>query len=105
MFLVAICLVCKTFGGGYNIRHGTYAYSSGIQKNIITIWGNTTPQLGMYPYMPNGKGKYINIEADDIKCRPCSKIGYKECPKKHFSCMNNIIWNDVVQTAQNLIEK
>ena len=112
--VIDMCGKCSLSQSALYVKHSAVVITSdtglmhiaaAYKKNIITIWGNTTPQLGMYPYMPNGKGKYINIEADDIKCRPCSKIGYKECPKKHFSCMNNIIWNDVVQTAQNLIEK
>ncbi len=82
---------------------GLMHIAAAYNKNIITIWGNTTPQLGMYPYMPTGKGRYINIEAKDVKCRPCSKIGYKECPKKHFLCMNKIVWDDVVQAVEKII--
>jgi len=37
----------------------------------------------------NSKNKVFNAEVKGLKCRPCSKIGYKKCPKKHFKCMLN----------------
>ncbi len=52
---------------------------------IVSIWGNTVPDFGMYPYLP--QNKFSIHEVDDLNCRPCSKIGYQECPKKHFNCM------------------
>jgi len=40
----------------------------------------------MYPYMPGQE--HFMFEVKNLKCRPCSKIGYKKCPKGHFDCMN-----------------
>ncbi|MCB9225414.1 MAG: glycosyltransferase family 9 protein [Crocinitomicaceae bacterium] len=57
-----------------------------FKKPIISIWGNTVPSLGMYPYYPNHPELY-SIHEVNVKCRPCSKIGYQKCPKKHFKCM------------------
>jgi ADP-heptose:LPS heptosyltransferase len=57
-------------------------------KKILSIWGNTSPKFGMYPYMP-GEGSEM-LEVNDLNCRPCSKLGYHRCPKKHFRCMNDI---------------
>lgn len=54
---------------------------------IVSVWGNTVPELGMYPYYPNNKELYSIHEVKNLSCRPCSKIGYKSCPKKHFNCM------------------
>ncbi|MDG1331463.1 MAG: glycosyltransferase family 9 protein [Crocinitomicaceae bacterium] len=54
---------------------------------IVSIWGNTFPELGMYPYRPNDDESYSIHEVKDLNCRPCSKIGYAECPKGHFDCM------------------
>jgi ADP-heptose:LPS heptosyltransferase len=56
-------------------------------KKIISIWGNTVPEFGMYPYRANPAS--IQFEVDGLKCRPCSKIGHQTCPKKHFKCMLN----------------
>lgn len=65
---------------------GLMHIASAFKKNIISIWGNTVPEFGMYPYL-SGKDSHI-IEVENLKCRPCSKIGHKNCPKKHFNCMN-----------------
>ena len=43
----------------------------------------------MSAYTPTRKTQSIQIEVDGLSCRPCSKIGYQTCPKRHFACMNN----------------
>lgn len=67
---------------------GLMHIASAFQKEIISIWGNTVPALGMYPYLPQKDAKY-SIHEVAVSCRPCSKIGYQTCPKKHFKCMEN----------------
>ena len=52
----------------------------------VSVWGNTVPEFGMYPYAP--KENYTIHEVDGLSCRPCSKIGYHSCPRKHFNCMH-----------------
>lgn len=54
---------------------------------IVSIWGNTVPELGMFPYYPNRENLFSIHEVEGLSCRPCSKIGYHSCPKKHFNCM------------------
>lgn len=54
---------------------------------IVSIWGNTVPELGMYPYRPEDKSSYSIHEVKGLNCRPCSKIGFDACPKGHFDCM------------------
>ncbi|PWH85232.1 glycosyltransferase family 9 protein [Brumimicrobium oceani] len=54
---------------------------------IVSIWGNTTPELGMYPYRPQAPNSYSIHQVKNLKCRPCSKIGFAKCPKGHFKCM------------------
>lgn len=54
---------------------------------IVSVWGNTVPALGMYPYYPQTKENYSIHEVDGLDCRPCSKIGFQKCPKGHFKCM------------------
>lgn len=65
---------------------GLMHMAAAFQKEIYSIWGNTTPELGFYPYQT----RFTIYENKDLDCRPCSKIGYHECPKGHFKCMNNI---------------
>ena len=67
---------------------GLMHIAAAFDKNIIAVWGNTVPQFGMYPYRAaNAKGKTYNFEVKNLHCRPCSKLGYAECPKGHFRCM------------------
>lgn len=54
---------------------------------VISVWGNTVPELGMFPYMPNAQEKFSIHQVENLSCRPCSKIGFQKCPKKHFNCM------------------
>jgi ADP-heptose:LPS heptosyltransferase len=67
---------------------GLMHIAAAYQKKILSVWGNTVPELGMSPYMA-GNGSEI-LELKGLSCRPCSKLGYRECPKKHFKCMNNL---------------
>ncbi len=80
---------------------GMMHVASAFQKNIISLWGNTVPDFGMYPYMASEQSKIF--EVTNLRCRPCSKIGYKQCPKKHFSCMNNIDNAQIIKHIQSLI--
>ncbi len=64
---------------------GLMHIAAAFKKDIVSVWGNTVPEFGMYPYMP-GENSYIS-EVKELPCRPCSKIGYSICPKKHFYCM------------------
>ena len=73
----------------YIITHdtGLMHIASALKKKVISIWGNTVPKFGMYPYLT----EFSIIENKEISCRPCSKIGYDKCPKGHFKCMNELI--------------
>lgn len=67
---------------------GLMHIAAALKKKIYSVWGNTVPAFGMYPYKP-GEGSKI-IEVKNLACRPCSKIGHSRCPKGHFRCMNDI---------------
>lgn len=77
---------------------GLMHIAAAFNKPILSLWGNTIPEFGMYPYFPKNslseKLSYI-LEVKDLDCRPCSKIGFDVCPKGHFNCMNNIDFKDV----------
>ncbi len=63
---------------------------------IVSVWGNTIPAFGMTPYPENPNNKILEIKP--LKCRPCSKIGYDECPQKHFRCMVDISAEQMINT-------
>jgi ADP-heptose:LPS heptosyltransferase len=68
---------------------GMMHIAAAFKKTIYSIWGNTVPAFGMYPY----RTKFIIFENNKIKCRPCSKIGFEKCPKGHFKCMNDLVFD------------
>jgi ADP-heptose:LPS heptosyltransferase len=77
---------------------GLMHIASAFGKEIISVWGNTVPAFGMYPYLP-GEGSCI-IEVEGLPCRPCSKIGYPECPQGHFKCMRLIDEHEVIKAVE-----
>jgi heptosyltransferase-2 len=59
-------------------------------KNIIAIWGATSPALQVKPFMPDdSKAQVFQSIVPDLSCQPCSNFGTKSCPKGHFNCMKN----------------
>jgi ADP-heptose:LPS heptosyltransferase len=82
---------------------GLMHIASAFKRPAISLWGNTVPEFGMYPYygenfLQNYGGEpvkqvslpYDILEVRNLRCRPCSKIGYDKCPKGHFKCMEMI---------------
>ena len=69
----------------------------GLGVQIVSIWGNTVSAFGMYPYYPNNPEKYTIVENNNLKCRPCSKLGYDKCPKGHFKCMEEINESEILK--------
>ena len=67
---------------------GLMHIAAAYNKKIISMWGNTIPEFGMSPYLPNLENKILEVK--NLSCRPCSKLGYKKCPKGHFKCMNDL---------------
>ena len=64
--------------------------AAAFRKPVISIWGNTIPEFGMFPYYPEGMDRNTTVEVQDLACRPCSKIGFQRCPRGHFKCMQDI---------------
>jgi len=79
-------LANKVVTGDTGLMHIAAAF----QKPIISIWGNTVPEFGMYPYYGARVNQSKVLEVKDLACRPCSKIGYDACPKGHFRCIEDI---------------
>ena len=62
---------------------GLMHIAAAFGRPIVSIWGNTVPEFGMYPY----RTKFEALEVQGLSCRPCSKIGFDKCPQGHFRCM------------------
>jgi ADP-heptose:LPS heptosyltransferase len=81
---------------------GLMHVAAAFNKKIISVWGNTVPEFGMYPYKPLGvETETVIAEVSGLKCRPCSKIGFEKCPKGHFRCM---IDQNTVEISRQLNE-
>ncbi|MCX8478814.1 MAG: glycosyltransferase family 9 protein [Chitinophagales bacterium] len=79
-----IKVASKVFTNDTGMMHIAAAYN----KDIDVFWGNTVPGFGMYPFYPDtAPANAVNFEVLGLSCRPCSKIGFKSCPKGHFNCM------------------
>lgn len=82
---------------------GLMHIAAAFKKPIISIWGNTVPAFGMYPYYGNASAANSMFQVDGLKCRPCSKIGHNKCPKKHFNCMQQQNVDAIVSAAKKMI--
>ncbi|MDX2305814.1 MAG: glycosyltransferase family 9 protein [Microscillaceae bacterium] len=69
------------FGHDTGLTHIAAAF----KKKVYIIFGSTSP-LGFWPY----ETPYKVLENNRIKCRPCSKSGRANCPRKHFKCLKEI---------------
>jgi len=72
---------------------GLMHIAAAFKKDIISVWGNTIPEFGMGPYLAGNNSQIVEVK--NLSCRPCSKLGYKKCPKGHFKCMNDISFSNV----------
>jgi len=81
---------------------GLMHIAAAFKKPIVSLWGNTIPEFGMTPYLPENNRISKIIEIKNLSCRPCSKIGFSKCPKGHFNCMNLIKEEEIVNAVKDL---
>lgn len=67
---------------------GLMHIAAAFGKRIYSVWGNTVPEFGMYPF----RTEFENLEVKGLSCRPCSKIGFAKCPQGHFRCMREQVF-------------
>lgn len=81
---------------------GLMHIAAAYKKPIISLWGNTVPSFGMYPYFGNisANTSLLDVlQVNKLWCRPCSKIGYEKCPLRHFKCMEKISAKELFDKA------
>jgi ADP-heptose:LPS heptosyltransferase len=79
---------------------GLMHIAAAFKKIIISIWGATVPEFGMYPYMPNSES--LMVQASHLKKRPCSKLGDK-CKYKYCKCVEEIDEQIIIFTARKIM--
>lgn len=85
--LLGSASLIKQAKGAITHDSGAMHVSAAFRKNTVSIWGNTVPSFGMGPYIPQHPERAHLMEVTGLPCRPCSKIGFDECPRGHFRCM------------------
>lgn len=80
---------------------GLMHIAAAFGQRILSVWGNTVPEFGMYPYHPHPHSEIFEVRG--LSCRPCSKLGYRQCPKKHFKCIRDISEQQVANKALALL--
>lgn len=80
---------------------GLMHIAAALGQRILSVWGNTVPEFGMYPYQPHPDSEILEVRG--LSCRPCSKLGYRRCPKKHFRCIMDIDDQQVADKALTLL--
>jgi ADP-heptose:LPS heptosyltransferase len=82
---------------------GLMHIAAAFNKPVLSLWGNTVPEFGMYPYYAQASVTNLKFEVKNLSCRPCSKIGYDECPLGHFKCMELIDPVKLMEKAEEMI--
>jgi heptosyltransferase-2 len=84
---------------------GLMHVAAAFKRPIVSLWGNTVPSFGMYPYYGENylsvakEQPYEIMQVNKLWCRPCSKLGYKKCPLGHFKCMEKICVENVLNSV------
>jgi ADP-heptose:LPS heptosyltransferase len=85
---------------------GLMHVAAAFNKPIISLWGNTSPEMGMFPYFGyNNLNSTVApnsaiLEHKKLSCHPCSKLGYNKCPKGHFRCMKELNMNELSELVK-----
>lgn len=85
---------------------GLMHVAAAFKKPIVSLWGNTSPEMGMFPYYGYNNlhdrvaPQSVIIENNNLGCHPCSKLGYARCPRRHFKCMRELNMNEVSAAVQ-----
>jgi len=83
----------------YTNDSGLMHLASAVKAPVIAFFGSTVKEFGFYPY----NSKSIVLESKNLSCRPCTHIGRKSCPQKHFNCMLKITPEEAFNSISKLI--
>jgi ADP-heptose:LPS heptosyltransferase len=66
---------------------GLMHIATAFQKPLVSVWGCTSPAIGMAPFRPNEQS--IIVEPLHLKRRPCSKLGNR-CKYGKAQCIQEV---------------
>lgn len=79
---------------------GIMHIAAAFKKPIISIWGATVPEFGMYPYQNEALNVYV--QSEHLPKRPCSKLGTK-CKYKECRCIDELPLEKVLALTKSEI--
>ncbi|HEX9006298.1 MAG TPA: glycosyltransferase family 9 protein, partial [Bacteroidota bacterium] len=77
---------------------GLMHLASARRRPVVAVFGSTTRQLGFFPQGSNSRV----VEHGSLGCRPCTHIGRKRCPLRHFRCMLEVAPASVIDAAESV---
>lgn len=60
-----------------------------VDTPLLSIWGGTYPDVGFGPY-GYGADSLLQIDREELTCRPCSVYGRESCLRGDFACLTRI---------------
>jgi heptosyltransferase-2 len=72
--------------------------ASAFSVPSVVIFGPTAPEFGFGPWKNTHR-----IVSKVLACRPCHHHGPRQCPEKHFACMNELGAEEVLAAAGALL--
>lgn len=66
---------------------------SATNSPVTAFFCSTVPEFG---FGPLSEKSFVVQTLNKLDCRPCGLHGYKNCPKGHFNCGNDIIINQTL---------
>lgn len=88
--------MCKAI---YTNDSGAMHLACAVKVPVIAFFGSTVKEFGFYPYKANS----IELDVENLPCRPCTHIGRKSCPLIHFKCMKDIRPDLAFNSLNNLL--
>jgi heptosyltransferase-2 len=77
---------------------GLMHVAEAVGTPLLAIFGSTTRELGFFPQLAASRV----VENRALACRPCSHLGYRQCPRGHFRCMREILPAEVLALAKKM---
>ena len=87
---------------------GLMHIAAAFRKPVVSLWGNTSPAFGMFPYYGFNNletrvaPQSVILEKKGLYCHPCSKLGFGRCPHGHFRCMRALDMGAAVAAVKKL---
>ncbi len=76
---------------------GLMHIASALGKRVLSLWGGTVPELGMYPYRPGEGSEILEVKHP---MRPSSKLGSRKGIYKLWNFMDMIPTEKIISSLQ-----